>query len=253
MTRKWLRISTFILLLSVAAVCPAASAAPITIDAFTTGQSGTAFVGNSFTFGPSSASGAGIVGGTRTLTITDAGPGATGSANTTGVIGGGSATFTTSVSPAGAHTGTSTMAYNAGGAGLGLNLSSFSDIQIPVIAISLSGGGPIPLIVTLSNNASGAGGVSENLGQTTTGTADFALSFFSAGGINLSNVQFISIQTQTGGNVNESQSLTLGNGGAVVTNLTPAPEPASLALWGAVGVGGLWYARRRQRRKAAAA
>jgi hypothetical protein len=37
------------------------------------------------------------------------------------------------------------------------------------------------------------------------------------------------------------------------TAITPVPEPASLALWGLIGLGGAWYARRRTRTPASAA
>jgi hypothetical protein len=223
-------------------VSPVVNAADITVDDFSAttlppgagigslNQSGVGTTGP-FPDGPN----AGVLGGYRTITnqVTATGGGI--NANMTIQTGPQTLSYNTDSGVAGILT----LLYDANGVGLFADFSGGTSLDLPFSAIDLPG------LVVMATLSDGTNSFTQSSGALAAGaqTVSFPLSGFT--GVDLSNVQSVKLVFDAA----NSQDFTLSGPGGIII-VQEIPEPASLALWGVIGIAGAWYTRRRLTKKA---
>lgn len=176
--------------------------------------------------------GVAVLGGTRDTTVAITGANAPGSVGAEGYVGGGFAELDSHANTIASLT----LAYT----GLSLNVSGFEDLKFIFSSLSLGGANDMPVTVTIN----GGTPVTEHI--TTTGGQSLTFNLSSFG--SPSTITSLNVSFNDG---NAGNSFVLTGMGA---DPAPAavPEPASFLLWGAVGMVGVWYGRRKMQRKLAA-
>lgn len=229
MTRRTLLKNLMVWAIVLVSLQSACARAEVILDNFSTPSTASSAFRSSV--GTSSVDTSSIMGGTRTTTLDLAS--AISSPTAFATIGAGSLTLTSGSST----TASVTLAYS----GLSLSLSSYANLVLNFESVSgiIT---PMPVSVTIN-------GVTDltSVGITANPT-NLLVGLTSA---NFPTVNFGSINsiTVTFNDGNQGGSFVLNGFGA--NPVTPVPEPASLALWGVVGLVGAWYGRRKMQRTVA--
>ena len=200
------------------------------IDGFQTPQNLAAGPGGG-AFGPlmGTVGGAGILGGSRTMSLS----GNAFTAQTVSMsVGAGFAQYESGSR----STGVGSLLYNGGGAGLGALLAMTQAISVSLVAFN-HGSNPSTLSVTIND-----GSLSQTVSVALTAStlAPQLLTFdFTGLGLNFNNIASLLLTLDS--NNAAGADIVLQE---LIARMTPVPEPASVALWSMLAVGSAWYLRR---------
>ncbi len=124
--------------------------------------------------------------------------------------------------------------YDAGGAGFDDSFLGYDALTLAVLNFDFAFGNPLPISAKITDTSNISATQTVNVSMGGAQPIGFDLSGFT--GVDLDHVKSVEL-TFTG---NTAHNFTID-----AIQLTTIPEPATLALWGALGVAGAWYARRR--------